>query len=107
MVLRENNHGVKDIFCEYAVLGVGAQRLCYFFVFLSPTVSCLWGIDLQHLAPTCLSSPYPQLVSAPLPLFHHSDRVSLLKASESTEARKLYAHCMFNNGVHLMTVSTI
>lgn len=78
MVLRENNCGVRDTFCEYTVLG--AQSLCNFFVSL--TISALWGTDRQHLALTYLSSLYPQLVSASFSasrssLFHHSDRTSL------------------------------
>jgi hypothetical protein len=43
-----------------------------------------------------------------LSLFHHPERLSLLKADESTEARKLYMHTVCLTTVcSLFTVSTI
>lgn len=114
MVLRENNCGMKDIFCGYTVQGRGVQSQCYFSILFSPTILSLWVIvDLQYLALTYLFfsvSPigFSILLCKQLSLFHHSDRVSLLKVSESTEARKLYMHTVCLIMVcNLITVSTI
>ena len=91
MVLRENNCGVKDIFCECTLLRVSMSMLQYFFVFFSPTISSLWIRDILYLALLSFSPiSFSFLLCKQLPLFHHSDRVRPLKASESTEVRKLY-----------------
>lgn len=111
MVLRENNCGLKDIFCKYKVLGVGCSKsvllLC---ISLSNNI-----ISVENRSSTSYS--YLSFFSVSLvgfsfflckqvSLFHHSDRVSLLKTRESTDNKIMYADSIFNNGVHLITVST-
>lgn len=76
-------------------------------------VSSLWvTVDLQYLALYLFFSisiiDFSILLCKQLSLFHHSDRMSLLKASKSTEAPKLYIHIVCLIMVcNLITLSTI
>lgn len=96
MVLRENNCGVKDMFCEYTVLE-GSKSVLFLCISLSNNMVSVGNnrssISCSHLSFSSVSPVgFSFLLCKQLSLFHHSDRMSLLKASESTEARKLYMH---------------
>lgn len=66
MVLRENNCGMKDIFCGYTVQGRGVQSQCYFSILFSPTISSLWVIGIFNTLLLPIFFPlYPLLVSGP------------------------------------------